>query len=121
MVQSTKSSRRPKRPSRNRRSPSDRTPENRSDHVKTGSMDLAFVFAASLAFYCATLAPTVIWGDSAWLAVDAYYGAFNIGTAGDHPLFVFIGHLLSILPLDVARLVNFEAALFGALAVTMVY
>ena len=84
-------------------------------------MDLAFVFAASLAFYCATLAPTVIWGDSAWLAVDAYYGAFNIGTAGDHPLFVFIGHLLSGLPLDVARLVNFEAALFGALAVTMVY
>jgi hypothetical protein len=84
-------------------------------------MDMAFVFAAALAFYCATLAPTVIWGDSAWLAVDAYYGAFNIGTAGDHPLFVFIGHLLSALPLDVARLVNFEAALFGALAVTMVY
>jgi hypothetical protein len=84
-------------------------------------MDLAFVFAVSLAFYCATLAPTVTWGDSAWLAVDAYYGAFNIGTAGDHPLFVFIGHLLSALPLNVARLVNFEAALFGALAVTMVY
>jgi hypothetical protein len=84
-------------------------------------MDLVFVFAASLAFYCATLAPAVIWGDSAWLAVDAYYGALNMGTAGDHPLFVFIGHLLSRLPFDVARLVNFEAALFGALAVTMVY
>jgi hypothetical protein len=84
-------------------------------------MDLVFVFATSLAFYCATLAPTVVWGDSASLAVASYSGSLGIGTAGDHPLFLLIGHVLSRLPVEVARLVNFESAVFGALAVTMVY
>ncbi len=84
-------------------------------------MDAICVFAAALAFYRITLAPTVIWGDSAFLAMEARRGSVRLATAGDHPLFVLVGHLFSKLPGEVARNINFEAAVFGALAVMLVY
>jgi hypothetical protein len=84
-------------------------------------MDSALVFSAALAFYSATLAPAVIWGDSAWLSMDAFQRTLRIGTAGDHPLYVIVGYLFAALPGDVARNVNFEAAVFGALTVMLVY
>lgn len=83
--------------------------------------DCALVFASALAFYWVTLAPGVIWGDSAALALDAFYGSLHLETASDHPLFVFVGELFTALPGEVARNVNFEAACFGALAVMLVY
>jgi hypothetical protein len=83
--------------------------------------DLLLVFAAALAFYCATLAPTVIWSDSAAYAREVLVGPLQFGTAADHPLFIVIGQLLSPLPFELAWLLNLESALFGALAVAMVY
>jgi hypothetical protein len=84
-------------------------------------MDLILVFAAALTFYAATLAPAVIWGDSAALSLDVFQRSLQIGTAGDHPLYVLVGYAFAALPGDVARNVNFEAAVFGALAVMLVY
>ncbi len=83
--------------------------------------DLALVFGAALGFYSATLAPTVIWGDSASLSLNALRLPLHLRTAGDHPLFVLVGHAFSKLPGDLARNVNFEAAVFGALTVMLVY
>src|SRR5712691_396296 len=84
-------------------------------------MDLAVVFASALAFYWATLAPTVIWGDSAWLTLQTIIGSAKFGTAGDHPLFSWVGRLFLALPGEPARNLNFEAAVFGALTVMLVY
>jgi hypothetical protein len=84
-------------------------------------MDFAVIFAAALAFYSITLAPTITWGDSAAFARMVHGGPLEIGTAADHPLFIVVGRLLSMLPFELATLLNFEAAVFGALAVTMVY
>ena len=84
-------------------------------------MDLALVFAIALAFYTLTLAPTVTWGDSAWLSVGVFTRSLQMGTAGDHPLFLLVGRLFSALPGDLARNINFEAAVFGALTVMLIY
>src|SRR5713226_4860807 len=83
--------------------------------------ELTGVFGAALAFYAATLAPAVIWGDSAMLSVDALSRSVSLGTAGDHPLFVLVASGFAALPGDVARNVNFAAAFFGALTVMLVY
>jgi Protein of unknown function (DUF2723) len=84
-------------------------------------MDLLLVFVAALTFYWLTLAPAVIWGDSAELSVRAFDRWFEFGTAADHPLYVFVGAVFASLPGDVARNVNFAAAFFGALTVMLVY
>src|ERR1700694_1718314 len=83
---------------------------------------LACVFGAALAFYAATLAPAVIWGDSASLSTYARSRSLlGFGTAGDHPLFLLVASGFAALPGDVARNVNFAAAFFGALTVMLVY
>jgi hypothetical protein len=83
--------------------------------------DTAFVFIAALTLYAWTLAPTVVWGDSAALALDARIGSVGLATAGDHPLFLLVGRVFAKLPGELARNVNLEAAVFGALAVMLVY
>ena len=88
---------------------------------RTPRYDTAFVFGAALLFYAWTLAPTVIWGDSASLALDARIGSLGLATAGDHPLFLMVGRIFAKLPGELARNVNLEAAVFGALAVMLVY
>jgi hypothetical protein len=80
-----------------------------------------FIFVAAIIFYGFTLAPTIIWGDSAWLAIDALFGLVRSGTASDHPLFVMVGRIFAKLPGDPARNINFESAAFAALAVALVY
>src|SRR5262245_40795717 len=92
--------------------------ESGRHHVTTDSF---LIFAIALAFYAVTLAPAVIWGDSASLALNALSGSVSLATAGDHPLFILVGHWFSALPGDPARNVNFAAAVFGALAVMLVY
>ena len=79
------------------------------------------VFGAALLFYSATLAPTVIWGDSASLSMNARLATARLRTAGDHPLFMLVGRGFARLPGDLARNINFEAAVFGALTVMLVY
>jgi hypothetical protein len=90
--------------------------------MKNRATDLVLIFAIALAFYGATLAPTVIWSDSAGFAREVITGgALQLGTASDHPLYVAIGRLLRPLPFELAWLLNLESAIFGALAVMMVY
>ena len=89
--------------------------------MKNRAADLLLVFAIALAFYWVTLAPTVIWSDSAAFARQVLMGPLEFGTASDHPLFIAIGRLLQPLPFELAWLLNLESALFGALAVAMVY
>jgi len=83
--------------------------------------ELMLPFASAMALYWFTLAPTVIWGDSASLALQASRGTLHLGTAGDHPLFVLVGHWFAKLPGELAWNINLEAAVFGALAVMLVY
>jgi Protein O-mannosyl-transferase TMEM260-like len=89
--------------------------------MKNRAADLLLVFAIALAFYGVTLAPTVIWSDSAAFARQVLIGPLQFGTASDHPLFIAIGRLLKLLPFELAWLLNLESALFGAAAVAMVY
>jgi asparagine N-glycosylation enzyme membrane subunit Stt3 len=84
-------------------------------------LDFALIVATALAFYSLTLGPTVIWGDSATLSIEAFRGTLRWGTAVDHPLFVLVGHWFSKLPGEVASNVNLAAAVFGALTVGLVY
>jgi Protein O-mannosyl-transferase TMEM260-like len=81
----------------------------------------ALIFAAALLLYTTTLAPTVIWGDSASLSLNARRASVQLRTAGDHPLFVLVGRAFAKLPGDLARNINFESAMFGALTVMLVY
>ncbi len=84
-------------------------------------MELLCVFGAALAFYGATLAPTLIWGDSAWLTLSAFRGQVKAGGAADHPLYVLVGRLFVALPGDPSRNMALESAVFGALAVALAY
>jgi hypothetical protein len=89
--------------------------------MKNRTADLVLAFAIALAVYAVTLAPTVIWSDSAAFAREVLMGPLQFGTAADHPLYIAIGRLLKPLPFELAWLLNFESAVFGALAVAMVY
>jgi hypothetical protein len=89
--------------------------------MKNRAAELLLVFAIALAFYWVTLAPTVIWSDSAAFARQVLIGPLEFGTASDHPLFIAFGRLLKPLPFELAWLLNLESALFGAAAVAMVY
>ena len=75
----------------------------------------------SFFLYLQTLAPTVIWGDSAKLATFVYEFELSI-RQGHHPLHTTLGLLFSYLPFgDYAYRQNLMSAFFGALAVTLVY
>ncbi len=89
--------------------------------ARRSALDAALVFIAALMFYAWTLAPSVIWGDSASLALDARIGSVGLATAGDHPLFLLVSRVFAMLPGELARNINLEAAVFGALAVMLVY
>lgn len=79
------------------------------------------VVLMSLILYIKTLAPTVIWGDSAKLATFVYEFELSI-RQGHHPLHTVLGVLFSYLPFgDYAYRQNLMSAFFGALAVALVY
>lgn len=79
----------------------------------------AAVFASSLAFYVYTLAPTVIWGDSASFATSAVYLTGLYFDADAHPLFIILGHYFSQLPFEPAYSINLLTAITASLAVLM--
>ena len=75
----------------------------------------------ALGLYCATLAPTVLWGDSGHLQLQAVKGILQ-ASAGSHPLWVWIAHQFAAIPLgDVAARVNLVSGLSGALTVGLLY
>ncbi len=79
------------------------------------------VWIVSFLFYLKTLAPTVVWGDSAKLAVFAYIWRLDY-TPGNHPLHSLIGALFNLIPIgNIAFRQNLMSAFFGSLAVFLLY
>jgi hypothetical protein len=79
------------------------------------------VFLVAMVVYVSTLAPSVMWGDSASLAIQVASPRLFFGTAGDHPLFVLLGRLVLPLPGELAWKLNLLSAVFGALALAFVF
>lgn len=78
------------------------------------------VFLFSFALYLVTLAPTVIWGDSAKFALDVE--ALHLGDSADsHPLFIILGKIFSLLPFELAYSMNLLSAVCASIAVFLVY
>jgi hypothetical protein len=80
------------------------------------------VFLGSLGLYHFTLAPRVMWGDSADLALKVF--DFTLDPAADgHPLFIVLGRIFSLfLPWgELALKLNSMCAIFAALTVLFVY
>ena len=91
---------------------------NLFDKEKIGAFGVIII---SFTLYIETLAPTVIWGDSAKLATFVYEFELSM-RQGHHPLHTVIGLLFSYLPFgDYAYRQNLMSAFFGALAVALVY
>lgn len=83
--------------------------------------DLAIIFAGSMILYAATLAPTVVWGDDAFLQARAVEGVFG-ASAGSHPAWVLMAHLFSRLPIgEPAFRVNLTSAIWGAVTLCLLY
>jgi hypothetical protein len=78
-------------------------------------------FLVALALYAWTMAPGLVWGDSASLAVNVHRLDLSFGTAGDHPLFVLLGRVFARLPGDLTTNLNFLSAVCGALTVAVVF
>jgi len=81
----------------------------------------ALVLAAALVLYLVTLAPGVLWADSGHLQLGAVVGRVQ-GSAGSHPLWVWIAHAFTRLPIgDPAGRVNAVSALMAAVTVAVVH
>lgn len=66
-----------------------------------------------LLLYTSTLAPTVLWFDEGHLQLRAVMGDLG-SSAGHHPLWVWVAHQFSKLPVgELAGRVNFVSAFFG--------
>ncbi len=74
----------------------------------------------ALAAYLRTMRPTFGWGDSSELITAAYF--LGVGHAPGYPTWMLLAYPFSHLPIgDVAFRVNFMTALFGAIAVALLY
>jgi len=80
----------------------------------------AAVGFVSLLAYLRTMRPTFGWGDSSELITAAYH--LGVGHSPGYPTWMLLAHPFSRLPVgDVAFRVNFATALFGAIAVALLY
>ena len=82
--------------------------------------EIAVLIIAFL-FYCLTLAPTIIGGDSSQLAINVAQLNLHFGNASDHPLYIIIGRLFSLLPFELAYSMNIMSAFFGAFSIMLIY
>ena len=79
-----------------------------------------FLFIASLALYLRTLAPSLLFGDSAEFQTIAY--TLGIGHPTGYPVYVLLAKLFTLLPMgEIAYRVNLFSAVCAALTVGMVY
>jgi len=79
------------------------------------------MLGASLALYVATCAPGVLWADSGHLQLSATIGRAQ-GSAGSHPLWVWIAHAATRIPMgQLAGRVNLTSALFAAITVALLH
>lgn len=86
----------------------------RRDGVAATLLGLAF-----FALYVLTLCPTVWWYDSAELVTASV--VLGIPHPPGYPLYTLIGHVFTWLPVDPALAVNAMSAVFGAIAVGLVF
>ncbi|MEA3377703.1 MAG: DUF2723 domain-containing protein [Chloroflexota bacterium] len=83
--------------------------------------DALIVFLVGLVLYGATVAPTVLWADGGHLQLNAVEGTLQ-GSAGSHPLWVWISHQFTKVPVgDIAGRVNFVSGVFGAATIALLY
>jgi hypothetical protein len=74
----------------------------------------------SFLLYIITLAPTVIWGDSAAFALQVKRLHLDY-SADSHPLFIILGKLFSFLPFELAYSLNLLSAVSASSVVFLVY
>lgn len=88
---------------------------------KIGKILPLLIFLGAFMIYMFTLAPTVVWGDSADLALKVF--DFTLDPAADgHPLFIVLGRFFnSFLISELAVNLNIMSAFFAALAVVFVF
>jgi len=78
------------------------------------------VWLLSIIVYRVSMAPVVIWGDSAGLAVRV--SDFLLDPASDgHPLYIILGKIFSFLPGDMAANLNLMSVVFASFAVLFVF
>lgn len=78
------------------------------------------LFIASFALYIRTLAPSLLYGDSAEFQTIAY--TLGVGHPTGYPIYVLLAKLFTFLPVgDIAYRVNLFSAFSAALTVTLVY
>ena len=82
------------------------------------------VFIFSFLLYVATLAPDIIWGDSANFAnkvSNLQFSNLRLGNAQNHPLYFILGKIFSWLPGPVAWNLNLMSAFFASLTLFFVF
>jgi hypothetical protein len=78
------------------------------------------IFVASLALYIRTLAPSLLYGDSAEFQTIAY--TLGIGHPTGYPVYIMLAKLFTFLPVgDIAYRVNLLSAVAAALTVSLIY
>jgi len=77
--------------------------------------------AISFFFYLITMAPTVLWGDSAKLALYAYQLNTIFDPVGGHHLHSYLGHLFGLLPFEHAYTQNLMSGVFGAIGIGLLF
>lgn len=79
-----------------------------------------FVFLISFLVYILSLAPSIVFGDSADLIIAGYF--WGVAHPTGFPLFTVLSKIFSFLPLgNIAFRFNLFSALFASLAVTVIY
>ena len=80
----------------------------------------ALIWLSAFALYVRTLAPSLLWGDSAEFQVLSY--TLGMTHPSGYTTHIFIGKFFTLIPLgNIAWRVNMMSAFFGALAVAQVY
>ncbi len=87
---------------------------------KTDSGIAALIFLLALALYTRTLAPSLLWGDSAEFQVLSY--TLGMTHPSGYMTHIMLGKLFTLIPYgSIAWRVNFMSAFFGAWAVALIY
>lgn len=80
-----------------------------------------FLLVIVFLFYLKTLAPTVLWGDSAKLTISSYTLDLDY-KPGNHPLHSLIGYLFNFIPFgNIAYRQNLMSAFFASLTIFLFY
>ncbi|MBK9208306.1 MAG: DUF2723 domain-containing protein [Anaerolineales bacterium] len=78
------------------------------------------IFSVSLTLYLRTLAPSLLYGDSAEFQTIAF--TLGLGHPTGYPVYILLAKLFTFLPVgDIAYRVNLLSAVAGALTVSLVY